>query len=68
MNGTPYMTTEFDDSKTFAGSYPNVEQQVYQEGGRKKRNRKSTRSKKNHSLKKRKNRKTKKNKKNKSKK
>ena len=26
MNGTPYMTTEFGDSKTFAGSYPNVEQ------------------------------------------
>ena len=60
MNGTPYMTTEFGDSKTFAGSYPNVEQGVYQEGGKKKRVRKSTKSKRRRVLKKRKTKKNKK--------
>jgi len=59
MNGTPYMTTEFGDSKTFAGSYPNVEQGVYQEGGKKKRVRKSTKSKRRRVLKKRKTKKNK---------
>ena len=63
MDGTPYMTTEFGDSKTFAGSYPNVEQGVYQEGGKKKRVRKSTKSKRKRVLKKRKTKKNKKNKK-----
>ena len=67
MNGTPYMTTEFGDSKTFAGSYPNVEQGVYQEGGKKKRVRKSTKSKKSKRKRVLKKRKTKKNKKKKKK-